>query len=617
MEILKLVPSVKDLIWGGNKLRDYGKISAADNIAESWELSFHKDGLTTLENGKTLKDSVKAEELGKNVTRFKFFPVLVKFIDAARDLSVQVHPSDEYALKNENSYGKTEMWYIVEAEEGAGIYLGFNRDVGKEEYAAAINNNTVLSLLNFYKVKKGDCFFIKSGTVHAIGKGVLLCEIQQNSNLTYRVYDYGRLGKDGKPRQLHIEKAKEVSNLKKFENRKLSAKSVGGEVIGASKYFTASKITVNGALRLFADTDSFVLVTCVSGSGKIEDKIISKGDSFFVPAGYGEINLSGNAELIKTEIMKYYIGIDVGGTFLKGGIIDEKGKIIFNTKIPTESENGADGVTDNICKLIDLLLQGSNMSVSDIEGIGMGVPGMIDSKNGVVIFSNNLNWHDVKIAEKISDKFNIKVKIANDANVAALGEAVFGAGSEYNDSVLITLGTGVGSGIIIGKKLFEGNQSAGAEIGHMVIVDGGEKCTCGRRGCFEAYASATALIRNTKNAMVTHKDSKMWEIGGEDKVTGKTAFDYKDKDVYAKEVVDNYIEKLACGIANIANIFRPEVVMLGGGVCAQGDNLIIPLQKQVNKEIFAGCLGPAVPVVTANLGNDAGILGAAALVIDK
>ena len=181
---------------------------------------------------------------------------------------------------------------------------------------------------------------------------------------------------------------------------------------------------------------------------------------------------------------------------------------------------------------------------------------------------------------------------------------------------MLTLGTGVGGGIVAEGKLLEGNKSAGAEIGHMAVVFGGEQCTCGRKGCLEAYASATALIRDTKRAMEAHKDSKMWKIGSLDEVTGKTAFDYADSDPYAKAVVDSYIQHLACGIINVANIFRPETVLLGGGVCAQGDNLVKPLQKILDEEIFAGDLGPQVKILVAELGNSAGLLGAAALLMD-
>jgi glucokinase len=259
------------------------------------------------------------------------------------------------------------------------------------------------------------------------------------------------------------------------------------------------------------------------------------------------------------------------------------------------------------------LLDKVNLTTDDVVGVGMGVPGMIDSERGEVVYSNNLGWADFSIAKEVENALGLPVKIANDANVAALGEARFGCGKGCKTSVMITLGTGVGSGIVIDGKLFEGNRSAGAEIGHSVIVAGGEPCTCGRRGCFEAYASATALIRDTKRAMEAHPESKMWEAGSLDAVTGKTPFDYYDTDEAARAVVDGYIEKLGVGVTNIANEFRPEMIMLGGGVCSEGEKLTTPLKAFVEREIFAGKRGPEVKITIAKLENDAGLLGAAAL----
>ncbi len=315
---------------------------------------------------------------------------------------------------------------------------------------------------------------------------------------------------------------------------------------------------------------------------------------------------------------KYYVGIDLGGTFIKGGIVDETGKILLVDKTPTEKEkgkDGADGVAENIAALVQSLMARQGLKNTDVVGIGMGAPGMIDSQTGVVIYWNNMGWKDFALGEKLQALTGLPVKIANDANVAAIGEVKFGAARKFKSAVMITLGTGVGGGIVVDGKLVEGNKGAGAELGHSVIVFGGEKCTCGREGCLEAYASATALIRDTKRAMQAHKDSKMWEIGAIENVDGKTAFDYREKDAYAKEVVDSYIAHLACGLVNFANIFRPEAIILGGGVCAEGENLVKPLQAIMDREIFAGKMGPQVPIVTAELGNSAGLLGAAALLM--
>ena len=221
--------------------------------------------------------------------------MLIKFIDAKDNLSVQVHPSDEYTLANENSFGKTEMWYIVEVEQGAGIYLGFNRDVSKEEYETAIKEKRLTELLNFYEVKAGECYFIPSGTIHAIGKGCLICEIQQNSNLTYRVYDYGRKDKNGDTRELHIDKALKVTNLNKFEPITFE------DCLGKCEYFTVQKYKIDSEILLYADEKSFHCLTCVQGNGFIENTRIEQGDSFFVPANYGNYLLKGNMDIILTK----------------------------------------------------------------------------------------------------------------------------------------------------------------------------------------------------------------------------------------------------------------------------------------------------------------------------
>ena len=312
---------------------------------------------------------------------------------------------------------------------------------------------------------------------------------------------------------------------------------------------------------------------------------------------------------------KYYIGIDLGGTFIKGGIVDENGNLIILDKTPTDVDGGNLKICENISKLALSLIEKANLKNEDILGIGMGAPGMIDSDKGIIICSENLFFENFPIAEKISELTGFSVKVANDANVATLGEVKFGAARNKQNAIMLTLGTGVGGGMVCNGRLIEGNEGAGAELGHIVIAMGGEPCSCGRRGCAEAYASATALIRETKKAMTANKNSKMWEIGTLDAVDGKTAFDYASTDLSAKAVVENYIYALATTIVNFANVFRPEAIIIGGGVCAQGKSLTEPLQKLVNEEIYAGNLGPQVPVVVASLGNSAGVLGAAALLM--
>ena len=609
MSLFKLKPACKDYIWGGTKLkRFYGKSSLKDVVSESWELSFHKDGLTEIDGGGTLKDTVTEKELGSNLTAFTFFPAMIKLIDAAKDLSIQVHPSDEYALKNENSYGKTEMWHIVEAEKGAGIYLGFNKDVTKSQVKKAIESNEIVKLLNYYPVKAGETYFIPSGTVHAICKGCLILEIQQNSNLTYRVYDYDRADKDGNKRPLHIEKALEVMSLRKF-----SAKKTAGNLLGASKYFTVKKYSVSDK-TFVTDGKTFNCVTCVKGGGYIDGKEIKKGDSFFVGADHGKYRITGDVKVVITSVRKYYLGIDLGGTFIKGGIVDDSGELIIDDKIPTEREKGDFAVAKNIAELCKTLLDKMQFNVSDVSGVGIGVPGLIDGDKGRVVYSNNLDWKNFDIVKETEKLTGLKVVIANDADVAALAEYKFGAGAGADDCVMITLGTGVGGGIIIDGKLYTGNRKSGAEIGHMVIEKDGEQCTCGHKGCFEAYGSASALIKRTKKAMLENKESLMWNSCDIDGVTGKTAFDYYDTDATAKKVVDEYIDYLSVGVVNVVNVLKPQRVIIGGGISAQKAIIIPRLQKMVDENSYGGILGPKCKVVSAKTGNKAGILGAAMLI---
>ena len=310
---------------------------------------------------------------------------------------------------------------------------------------------------------------------------------------------------------------------------------------------------------------------------------------------------------------KYYAGLDLGGTFIKGAIIDSEGNLLIKDKIPTKKERPYTEIAKDMCNLVSTL---ANKVGVKIEAVGLGSPGAIDSANGVVIYNNNIGWKKVEIYKEITNSLNVPSFVANDANVGALGEQYYGFKNKYKDVIFITLGTGVGGGIIIDGNLFEGYKSVGAEIGHAVIKMGGEPCMCGRKGCFEAYASASALVRQTKKAMLKNKDSKLWEIAQNDieNVDGKTAFDgVRMGDKTAKKVVDTYIKYLAEGVLNLCNEFRPEAVILGGGICAEGEMLFKPLKKIVEKYIYGGVEYAPIEILAATLGNDAGVYGAARL----
>ncbi len=309
MSILKLKAATKDYLWGGNRLvEEYGKTPAGDVTAESWELSCYPGSESVIENGefagKTLTEYINKcgkSVLGTCCAKFEDFPVLIKFIDARNDLSIQVHPSDEYAKEHEGQYGKTEMWYILNADEGAFLYYGFNRAVSKEEFTRRIEDQTLTEVLNAYPVKKGDVVFIESGTLHAIGAGILLAEIQQNSNVTYRIYDYGRRDKNGNLRELHVEKALDVTKCEPVKSVPMPKPH-----IGMCKYFTVDKVDVSDGVNKtgIVDNSSFLHILILGGNGSIkngaDEMSCRKGDSFFLPANSGKYEIHGNCEVILT-----------------------------------------------------------------------------------------------------------------------------------------------------------------------------------------------------------------------------------------------------------------------------------------------------------------------------
>lgn len=310
MSIFKLIPACKDYIWGGqNLIKSYNKTNTSngDKLAETWELSTHKDGHSVIENGsnkgKTLAEFIDENGksvLGKNCEKFDDFPVLIKFIDAQDNLSIQVHPNNEYALKNENQYGKTEVWYVTDCKEGSFLYFGFNQEISKDEFKQRIENNTLLEVLNKVEVKKGDVLFIEAGTIHAICKDIIIAEIQQNSNVTYRVYDYARTDKDGNTRELHVDKALLVTDTKPPVIQDF------GNHIADCDYFTVDKLDVTSEHTGNINTNTFVSILVLDGKGDIcvgDEKLpYQKGDSFFIPAQSGEYKVTGNMEALVTTI---------------------------------------------------------------------------------------------------------------------------------------------------------------------------------------------------------------------------------------------------------------------------------------------------------------------------
>jgi glucokinase len=313
--------------------------------------------------------------------------------------------------------------------------------------------------------------------------------------------------------------------------------------------------------------------------------------------------------------MKYYVGIDLGGTNIVAGVVDENYNIIAKASTKTNCPRPEKEIADDMAKMAIEAVKNAKLTMDQIEWVGVGTPGIANSETGIIEYSNNLGFKDTPMVKYIQESIDKPVFIENDANAAAYGEFVAGAAKGAKNAVCITLGTGVGGGIIIDGKIYSGSNFAGAEIGHTVIEVDGAQCSCGRKGCFEAYSSATGLIRMTKEAIEEHPDSIMAKSAEEKgKVTARTSFDcMRAGDPYAKAVVDKYIKYLAAGITNTINIFQPDILCIGGGVCNEGDPLLLPMKELVAKEVYTRNSPKNTEIVIAKLGNDAGIIGAAFL----
>ena len=614
--ILKLKPACKNYLWGGHRLvEEYGVEYDGEVLAEAWELSAHPDGASIIANGefagKTLREFLDAEGLevlGTHCRSFREFPILTKFIDAKDNLSIQVHPSNAYALQSEGQYGKTEMWYVLDAEPNAFLYYGFKHEISKEEFKKRIEENNLLEVLNAVPVKKGDVLFIESGTLHAIGKGILIAEIQQNSNVTYRIYDYGRVGADGKTRDLHIEKALAVTN-----RIPIVASAESYPHVADCDYFTVDKINLDGKLTYRTqgnvDETSFLSILILDGEGTISNKgekfFYKKGDSFLLTANSGDWQIEGTCDALITTIREkanpIRVGVNIGSSEIQLGIVNDQNKLLAVKKYSTNAKLPATEIiaetADNILKL----LADENIPLEQCVGVGVGVPGTIDRRQGKVVYSNNLRWEDVQIVKQLGEVIPCPVRIANDADCAALGEAVAGAGKNFSDVVMFTLGNGVGGGIILHGEVFEGGILGGSEVGHQVIRVNGRLCTCGRKGCLEAYISVPALLKSAS------------QVAGREMTLDEIFELAKAEDVAMTEVVEQYILMLGQGLVNIVNMFRPQLILLGGAMSVYAKNFIEPLNDILKDDSFGGQFAPIPKISIAELGREAGLIGAANL----
>lgn len=617
--LYKTIPVFKEYIWAGNKLKNiYHKKTELTKISESFELSLNDLGISGIETNLkdlSLKDYFDYASPGLNLGS-KMPNVLIKLIDSGDDLSVQVHPSDEYAKANYDKYGKTEMWYIIDSDKEIGgyIYLGFNDDYTLDQVKEALENGTILSLLNKIDVNKGDAYLIPSGTIHAIGKGVTLYEIQENSDLTFRLYDYDRVDKDGNKRQLHIKESLEVVDLKKYDvNKKpLREKSIF-HVLSANKYFELLRIDINDHFTIYNNENSFNLITVLSGNPKIGEFTTNPLESYYLdPSSNAEVN--GKCSLLIARVPKLSIGLDVGGTSIKGIIIDDLGNIVSRSKVKTEGEAGLDNIVSKVAESVDILTSQLGMVPSDFEKLGVGFPGNIDSKKGIVVLSNNLGIKNAPLRDLIEEKVNMKVIIENDANCAALGEYKFTPNRRYHDMALLTLGTGLGSGFIVDSKLFKGGMGSTTELGHVKVKSDNFMCTCGQFGCLESLTSLRRIKFDT-DKLKQDPANNLDSIKETDPYV--TIFYLADANEAAKKYLFKYLNNLLLGLLTVANLFQPEVICLGGGVTNAIQRYIPYLEKRLNHIKYGGMDAPYIKVVKAKLENDAGAYGACALTFEE
>lgn len=310
-----------------------------------------------------------------------------------------------------------------------------------------------------------------------------------------------------------------------------------------------------------------------------------------------------------------YVGVDVGGMSVKAGIVDDSGKILYKYSIETGADRTMPEIVHDMAAMIDKTIKDSGVPVSEISGIGLGIPGASDQEKGEIVYCTNINLDNAPIAAEIHKYLDVPVYLDNDANVAALAE-YYALGGNMPCFVAITLGTGVGGGVIINGKIFSGSNGIGAELGHIIINENGKECGCGGHGCLEAYASVTALISQTKEAMAADKNSLMHQLtgGNLDAVNGKTAFDAaKQGDKTAQAVVDAYIEHVSIGLVSLINVFQPTVLAIGGAICKEGDYLLNPIKEYCDKYAYGTTFTAKPQIKIATLGNDAGIIGAAML----
>jgi len=413
MKLYKLQPFFLDYLWGGTDLiKNWGKKPPSLKLAESWELCIHPTGESRVadgaDEGKPLSQVLTKADWGDNCVNFPVFPLMVRLIDAEQNVSIHVHPGNAYAQAKGEPWGKTEMWYILEAKPGAGIYCGFKEPITSEEYVRRIHDGTITEVLRFTEVEPGQAIKIEPGTVHTVCAGLLMMEINQNSNITYRVFDFGRKDKDGNSRPLHLEDAAAVSKLTPYKGRnpRLSM-GPGKTLLCASRWFSVYEyrnVMNAGSACLSVPTDkrSFSVLTFLEGEGHVNGQYFNKGQSFLSTAEKGVLNIEGPCRFILAKVVKYFVNITIDGTYINGTVIDQDSFMLAENKIPLQTRQSGESAVQNLTTLVASLLEQAGLTVDDVERIG--IPQDFNNRCG----------NNAPVAEMLKTYYGPAVPVTND-----------------------------------------------------------------------------------------------------------------------------------------------------------------------------------------------------------
>ena len=581
--LYKLIPVVKEKTLLPTKLSE--KFKKESGALKLVEFSAKVDGayIPLLDSKLLLKNYMESSELGANLSLS-----LPEF-----EVSINESDSSDLLVATSNTF-----IYILDAKENDMVHIGFKEDHSLDEALDLLNSDNLFEHLKQYEVSRSDYYSLKKGTVFSISKDIVYYSVSENT-------------KPLKFSELNETELKDLLIPDRYIShfKKLHTKS-SYKLIHSEASFEVLKLSVKEKFTIKTYDKSFFVCTLIKGKPTILNESFSPLESFYLDKETDAL-VEGEAEFIIVRIPKYYMGLDVGGTSVKGMIIDDNGLKVAENKTIMDKERN---ITDILTDAVNTLTLEANIPVSYFKKLGIGFPGNINSKLGEVVFSNNLGLHHYNLKEELEKIFDLEVIVENDANCAALGEYKYTDKRRYHDMVLITLGTGFGSGIIIDSKLFKGGQGSVTELGHMKVKSDKVMCTCGQYGCIEALTSLSRIKAEVDKLREDESTGVGELISDED--SPLKIFQIETENEHVKEFVRRYLNNLLLALVNIANILQPQIIAIGGGVSYSIKNQIPFLEKRLNRAKYSGYDAPYIKLTQAELGNEAGGYGACALTLD-